>query len=323
MTNEERKKASTDLSVAYLQSYYADWRLAKVLTIQKILSSRYSFYSDIIDDIKGDHDTVGEATIAQEIKHGLHFDAIAHCVQYVEDLFAFFRAAEQPDYFVKNIITYDAGQVTNKIKSCQPNAKLVSELYHFPHNLPFLESTAREGYDKGVENLITLTKECIKFYKDYEFFYNQYKHGLSVAMRPVGTTYVKEQIEEDKAGTFEPCLAVYDNFGLEIASKKGNFNTKHGVIMPGFSENVQPFISELSAENNYLRLVFPPDMPNFSIDFLVDNARKTRACIKTFIANYFRKIYPLPEIKQFYLPSDYTKNTTSICSYGPEAPTGG
>jgi hypothetical protein len=320
MTNEQRKRASVDLTLAYLQSYYSDWRLAKILTIKKVLSNRCDFYSDIIHDIKGDHDSVGEATIAQEIKHGLHFDAIAHCVQYVEDLFAFFRAAELPDYFVKNIITYDAGQVTNKIKGCRPDAKMVSNLYHFPHDLPFSDVASREGYDKGVLNLIELTKDCVKFYKDYEFIYNQYKHGLSVAMRPVGTTYVKEQIEEDKAGTFEACLAVYDNFGLETATKKGNFNTKHGVIMPGFSENVQPFISELSAENNYLRLVFPPDTPGLSIDVLVDNARKTRACIKTFIANYSRKIFPQGEVKQFYLPSDYEKNTTFICSYGPGLP---
>lgn len=320
MTNEERTKASTDLSIAYLQSYYSDWRLAKVLTIQKVLSNRYDFYGDIIHDIRGDHDPHGDATIAQEIKHGLHFDAIAHCVQYVEDLFALLRAGENPDYFVKNIITYKAGEITNRIKTHKSDPKVIAELYHFPHDLQFTDTKDGKGYEEGIQNLISLTDECVKFYQDYEFFYNQYKHGLSVAMKPVGTTYVKEQIDEDKAGTFETLLAVYDNFNLETASKKGTFNSKHGVVMPGFSENVQPFISALSAENNYLRLVFPPDMPEFSIDFLVDKAKMTRACIKTFIANYFRKIYPSDGVKQFYLPGDYKKNTSLICSYGNEQP---
>lgn len=319
MTKEERRKASVDLTLTYLTSYYADWRLVKILTIEKLLSERHAFYKDIVTDIKKHDDEDGAATIAQEIKHGLYFDAIAHCVQYVEDLFALIKAAKQPDYFVRHIITYKAGEVTNYIKSFKANAKSISEIYHFPHELKFTESKDQNAFDEGLKNLTGLTEDIITFYKGYEFFYNQYKHGLSVAMRPLGNLYNDEQIAKDKDGNFAPYLAVYDNLNLHAATSKGTFNISHGVHMPGFTENVRPFIGDLSKENNFLRFVFPPDIPHFSMDLMVNNAKKIRTCIQTFITNYWREISYKEGKREFQLPSDYKKNTIYICSYLPES----
>jgi hypothetical protein len=315
MKTEQRKKASVDLTLTYLNSYYANWRLTKVLTIEKLLKARHTFYNDIILDVKDHRDEDGSATIAQEIKNGLYFDAIAHCVQYVEDLFALIKAAQQPDYFVKNIITYKAGEVTNFIKSFNADAKTVAKVYHFPHDIKFQKQEDQNVFDEGVQKLICLTEEIISFYKGYEFIYNQYKHGLTVAMRPFGNIYTTDQIKKDMAGDSEPYLAVYDNLNLEAASKKGTFNLRQGVLMPGFTENVQPFIADLSKENNFLRFVFPPDIPHFSIELLVDNARKTRACIQTFISNYSWGIYIKDNKRDFQLPADYKTNMSYTCSY--------
>jgi hypothetical protein len=308
MNKEQRRKASIDLTLTYLLSYYADWRLAKVLTIEKLLSERHDFYKDIVLDVKNHGDNNGAATIAQEIRHGLYFDAIAHCVQYVEDLFALIKAAKQPDYFVRHIITYKAGEVTNSIKNFKISTKSISEIYHFPQELKFTETKDQSAFDEGAKNLTRLTEEIITFYKGYEFFYNQYKHGLSVAMRPFGNLYTDEQIAKDKGGDNTPYLVVYDSLNLEAASSKGTFNVSHGVLMPGFTENVRPFIGDLSKENNFLRFVFPPDIPHFSMHLLVDHAKKTRACVQAFIANYTREISFIAGKREFQLPSDYKNN---------------
>lgn len=317
MTPEQRLNASVDLTLTYFQSYYAEWRLTKVLTNKKLLEERYDFYSGISKEVRKWDDQDGEATIAQEIKHGLYFDSIAQCVQYVEDLFALIRAARKPDYFIRNIITYKAGEVTNAIKQFKASPESLSQAFHFPTDLPFNSAEDKSDHDRGVDLLVKMVGDLVKFYKDYWFFYNQYKHGLAVAMRPLGNVFTPEQIEDEKRERREPhYLVVYDNFNIKAAAKKGTFDTKHGIFMPGFTENVRPLIPELQKHNNFLRFVFPADLPGFSYEILVDIAYKAKACINTFIANYSHKIKPEEKgVRKFQLPEDYRKNNFITCTY--------
>jgi len=319
MTPAQRTKASVDLTLTYIQNYYPDWRLTKVLTIKKLLADRYEFYKDFIQDVKYHQDETGEATIAQEIRNGLYFDAISQCVQYVEDLFALINAAQKPDYFIKNIITYDAGKVTNLIKSFNANlsAKRISEAFHFPHDLPFTTDDDKKDFDQHADYLLNLVKDVVKFHRDYEYFHNQYKHGLAVAMRPFGNMYNQKQIDEDKKGEFKPYLTVYDNRELSLAAKKGTFKSNHAALMVGFTDNVRPFIGSLSKESNFIRLAQPEDM-NLDIDLLVDIAYKTRTCINTFLSNYSYKIHPDKNDLKFQLPIDHRTNRSLIVSYRNE-----
>ena len=96
------------------------------MIIKKILTERYQFYNDFIDDIKPYQDINPEAAIAQELKNGLYFDAISQCVQYIEDLFSFINAGKNPEYFIRNIITYKAGVATNLIKAFNADAITIS-----------------------------------------------------------------------------------------------------------------------------------------------------------------------------------------------------
>lgn len=314
MTPEQRTRASIDLTLTYLQSVYPDWRLAEVLTAKKILEEKYSFYKDIIDDIKQYGDNSGEATIAQELGNGLYFDAISHCVQYVEDLFALINASEKPDFFVRNIIQFKAGVITNKIKKFKATPKSIAETFHFPPELPFENDDDKKTYDEGVAVLTDLMTDISKFHKDYEYFYNQFKHGLSVAMRPFGNMYTEEQIDQDKKGDFRPYIAVYDNRNLVAAAKKGTFRVEEGAFMTGFTENVRPFIGKLAKENNFIRLVRPKGL-ELDIEQLVDIAFKVRTCLKIFLFNYSHKIDTRQEKNQFQLPIDHRKNRVITCYY--------
>lgn len=313
MTPEQRRKASADLTLTYLQSYYPSWRLAKILSIKKQLDTKYDFFKDFIDDIKDGNDKSGEATIAMEIRNGLHFDAISHCVQSVEDLFALISASQKPDYFVRNIITYRPGKVTKPIKDFKANRKQVIDMYHIPDGLPFSTETEEEKYQDAIAYLSNLTTDVVKFYKDYEYFHNQYKHGLTVAMKPFGNTYTDEQIEQEKKGEFPFYLATYNN---QNPQKKGKYDFGKGLFMAGFTENVRPFISQLMKEDNFIQLVFPENI-DLDIDFLVDMAKKVRECLFTFIYNYSRKIKPEGDIIDFRLPIDYTEKRFIKFTYDP------
>lgn len=315
LTNQQRALASTDLTVSYLYNYYAKWRYVKVLTLKKLIENRYEFYKDIYSEIKAHDDADGQATIAQEIHHGLYHDAISHCVQYIEDLFALLKASKQPDFFIRNVITYKGGEVTNFLKSFKAEAKNLGEVFHFPADLEFPLAENQQEYNDGIKRLKEYVEELIKFYKDYEFFYNQYKHGLSVALRPFGNVFTTEQIAKDQSGELPPFLSVYDNLNLEASFKKGTAAINHGIMMPGLTENVMPFISELSSENNYLRFVHPPDYPNLTIELLIRKAKLTCYCINLFIFNYGWKIKPDDNNYKFQLPLDYNINRVVQCSY--------
>lgn len=315
MTPEQRKRASIDLTLTYFQSYYTEWRLAKVLTTKKLIETRHDFYEDLLPEIGKWSKNDGSASVAQEIHNGLHHDAIAQCIQYIEDLFALIRATKQPDYFVKNIVTYGAGSVTNTIKSYNANLENVSKDFYLP-NIDIMKDDSR--IVDAVNQLTKLVEDQVKFYKKYWFFYNQYKHGLAIPMRPYGNIYTKEQIELDKKGEMEPFIVVYDNLNISAAASKGTFSTNHGAVMPGFTNNVMPFISKLEKESNFLRLVFPPDIPNFNIELLLDQAYKTRACISVLIANYTNHISPQGTKRVFRLPLDYRKNEALECGYEVE-----
>lgn len=314
MTSEQRKKASIDLTLTYCRSYYQDWRLAKVLTIKKLMDNRYDFYSDIIPELKPCSVEEAESTIAQEIKNGLCHDAIAQCIQYIEDLFALINATKKPDFFVKNIITYKAGTITASIKTYKSNVKNITRDFYIPSDMTFATDADKKQIADGVDKLVDLVNDQVEFYKKYWFFYNQYKHGLAVPMRPFGNTYHAAQVEDDKQGKMNPYIVAYDNMNIKAAQSKGTHLQGQPIMINGFTDNVRPHIGKLEEENNYLRLVYPDEKSEFSKQVFVDQAFKTRACINTLMTNYTSYINPEEGKMVFQVPDDYRLNQTLVCT---------
>lgn len=314
MTPEQRKKASIDLTLTYCQSYYQDWRLAKVLTIKKLMDNRYDFYSDIIPELKPCSVEETESTIAQEIKNGLCHDAIAQCIQYIEDLFALINATKKPDFFVKNIITYEAGRITASIKTYKSNVKNITRDFYIPVDMTFATDADQKQIADGVDKLVELVNDQVEFYKKYWFFYNQYKHGLAVPMIPFGNPYNAQQVELDKQGQMQPYIVTYDNRNIKAASSKGTYSQGQPIMVNGLTDNVLPHIGKLEEENNYLRLVHPDEKSEFSMEIFVDQAFKTRACINTLLTNYTRFISPEEGQRVFQVPDDYKLNQALVCT---------
>lgn len=305
MNQKEREKANKDQINRFISAYYSEWRFIKILSIQKTLNTKYSFFQDIIEEVKQTDNCAGDRTIAQEISNGLLFDAVQQSIQYIEDLFAFINASLKKDYFVRNIIQYKAGKIENLITSFKNSKENICHFFHFPNYPEEINQTEKERdimrmMNEGVLRLGDILLEIIEFYKEYQFFYNQYKHGLSIALRPYGD-YTDEQVELDKQGGFDQnTIIAIDSLNFKNA-KKNQYGNSGYLFMPAFSESVRPHINTLQKENNLIRYVMSPK--DTSIDKIVDISTKTKRCLQILIHN-FRSTINDEEQMKLRLPSE-------------------
>lgn len=286
MTKEQRQKASKDQIERFFYSYYTQWRLAKILIDDKVLRTKYDFLSDIANEIKDEGDSINQdALIAQELTNGLHFDMLSNCLQYIEDLFALLKAGQQQDFFIKNIITYNAGQIENLIKQTHSDKNLC-ELFFFPYYENIENDNFRESFTAGLSLLKSNVIKIKEFYKEHQFFYNQYKHGLTVALRPF-KPYGAEQIAQDRQGSMRRMLVAFDNIALSKVSSNKHRGAGYA-LMPWITAAIQPHITQLQAEDNLIRYVWSPS--DSIAERTKDCAFTVRQCMQIFVNNLLSTI---------------------------------
>lgn len=292
MKEQDRPAINKEQINRFFSSYYSEWRHIQVLSIQKKLKTKYEFYDEIIRSINYSDNSASEKTIAQEISNGLMFEAIQYSLQYIEDLFAMVNAAKKPNFFIRSIIQYNAGKIDTAIRTFSVKNKNVCESFHFPYfpdddQLTGQDLETQKVFNESVERLGKIITELIEYYKKYQFFYNQYKHGLSVALRPYHD-WTPEQVEEDKTGTHgqSPIVAL-DSLNFKAAPQNQYGNTGY-LLMPCFSPVITPHLNQLQSENNLLRFVMSP--PDMSIDLIVDITKKCKRCIQILIHNFLQEI---------------------------------
>jgi hypothetical protein len=305
MKSEDRKKVDNIQINRFFLSYYTEWRHIQILSIQKLLHDKYNFYSEIIEQAKETDKQANESTITQEITNGLLFDAIQSNIQYIEDLFAFINACEKPEFFLRKIVKYKVGSVTNSIRNAKFSRKAILKQFHFPDYEDNLleeekQSDVMQKIISSTESLSKVFSETVEFYKKYDFFYNQYKHGLTVALRPY-RNYTEDEIKLDKEGKFGPYpLVAIDNLNFKDAPKNQYGNLGY-LLIPAFDEIIRINMQELQLEDNLLRFVMTPKGTN--IDMLVNQASKTKRCIQLLIHN-FLQIINEQEVQALRLPAE-------------------
>ncbi len=170
MNTEERNKANKDQINQFISAYYSEWRFIQILSVQKQLSNKYSYFQEIVDKIKETDNSAGDKTIAQEITNGLLFDAVQQSIQYIEDLFAFINASSKKDFFIRSIIQYKAGKIDNSISSFKNSKNIICKHFHFP-NYPESEIESVEDEElmkvmnEGISRLGVIVEEIIEYYK--------------------------------------------------------------------------------------------------------------------------------------------------------------
>lgn len=269
----------------FFSTYSLDWRYIKILSNRKLLDSKYDFFNSIDSELV----EINETQIADEISNGLLFDTIQQTIQFIEDLFALINAGIQKEYFIRSIVMYSAGKIENFIKNFDLTHSNLCNSFYFPDYQISSNDSSNETLNKiyeCLEELKILVTEITSFYKSNVFFYNQYKHGLSIALKPLKASD-KEVIEKDKNGELErsPLIAFESvNFQGALSKKNGNM----GALVIPISDSIQQNIKKLEKENNLLRYVF--STPDCSIDRLVTIAEKTRICMLIFISNILESV---------------------------------
>ncbi len=298
MTDEQRLKASIDQIEGFFRSYYFGWRLAKILINEKVLINRREFLADISTDLKQYEEQNPETIIAQEIANGLSFDILSNCIQYIEDLFALLKAGKKKEFFIKELITYNAGKVENFIKEKMNNATLC-DLFYFPKIKDIENEDVKNAINDGLTKLAAKINLIKEFYNTYQFHYNQYKHGLTVALKPYGDLD-PSFLENVYKAEFNPYLVAIDNLAIKkVSSNKHRYQDY--MMMPCLTKNTSPFISQLDSEDNLLRYVMCP--PGTSIENFKKCAFNVRDCLFIFTNNFLSSLRG-GDILSLQLPSE-------------------
>jgi len=295
MNQKDRLKIGKQQLKNYLASQYPKWRHVQVLIIHIILKNMPNFYSNIIEDIKQPYDATGEITLNKEIKNGLIFSALAETMQYIEDLFSLMLLSKNIEYFVKNVIRYNATKVYQYIKKFNVNdLKNICSEYQIPYfDINKDWQNAQElflMYKKAILNLQENLAKFVDFYLKYEKFYSQYKHGLSVALNPYGSK-TPSSIEAN-----EGYLMIYDNTEISKITAK----SKKLICIPHLTPAVAKSILQLNQEENLLRAEFNI----LSIDDLIIISKNIGEMLEILHLNLFEicNNTEKTDFNEYYLP---------------------
>lgn len=249
MNNDDRLKAGKHQLRYFLANQYPMWRVVMVKSIRKILDDLDSFYAPIHEEIKSYDDEILKDTEHCEIRNGLFFEALSQSIQAVEDLFSLMRNCGDLAYFAKNVLTYKAHEITQYIRKFDiENLEFVLNEFHVPYFSPIEPWENAEvfaGYCDAVALIQKYLRNLIAHHKKFYFHYCQYKHGLSVALRPFG--------EQPKVGNevnvHEGCVMAFDNVHF---NKRYNLQPS-AMMIPDFHPNISGNITALHDEHNLLR----------------------------------------------------------------------
>lgn len=255
--------------------------------------------------------------VYNESTNGLIFSAISELLMYIEDYLVLISFIREDEEFIKKVVKYWAGnigKVPDRINRLSDDELL--KAYMIPNRDYILgvmsEQTEEERnssiavYDQGIKNILEYTKSIIESFNKYRFYYNQYKHGLTVALRPFSGSINKAELHRRKSSLdgFPVC---YDNETIEQAFKNGQ---QRAFVIPSLTPEIQPGITKLQEEQNLLRYHYDGLV---KINDLINIGKKVHLLIRTLIKNRFD--YVIPEKQQantFYLPYPKKKESFSF-----------
>jgi hypothetical protein len=300
--SNERRRANDEQIQSFFVGYEATWRVTKLLAIRRLLRDREGLkaelrahYGDALPDY--DQYVYGATT------NGLLFSAVAELMMHVEDFFALLQFVREREFFARELVTYKAGSVTNTakvIESASDDRILSAFMVPPAAELPLAEEADMKAYRAGAKAIVYGTRNAAATYGRYEFFYRQYKHGLTVALHPYGAVTMPESRIEKLKTTLSGTLACYDNESIANAMKEGRI---HGVVTMTLLHNTTPFLAELQAERNLLRLQ-PFERGEVSIDTLIEAGIDIAALIMSLVDNRVYLANPaIPGANSLRLPS--------------------
>ncbi|MCM3390253.1 hypothetical protein M3649_19325 [Ureibacillus chungkukjangi] len=302
-----KMKANDSQLQTFLSGYDDRWRLTKLLSIKMQLEEREKFKRKLRSfygpTFKEDEDNY----VYNEATNGLIFSAISELLMYFEDYLVLISFIREDEEFIKKVVKYWAGnigKVPDRLNRLTDEDLL--KAYMIP-NKDYILSVMNEQtedkrskslavYDEGIKNILEYTRLAIESFNKYRFFYNQYKHGLTVALRPFSGTINKSELQRRKTSLdgFPVC---YDNESIEKSFKSGQHRA---FVIPNLTPEIQPGLTKLQEEQNLLRYHYDGSV---DITDLINIGKKVHLLIRTLIKNRFDYVNPeKQQANTFYLP---------------------
>ena len=126
---------------------------------------------------------------------GITSAAVNEATEHCEDLFALLNFLREPLSFPRQMGSYSAGRVVRIADQLAKDSDAEMASRFCVPSITAIESgmvkakdppAALEVAQAGIARLGELVREVVDFYKAYEFFHVQYKHGLKILFRPFG-----------------------------------------------------------------------------------------------------------------------------------------
>jgi hypothetical protein len=138
---------------------------------------------------------------------------------------------------------------------------------------------ALESARAGIARLGELVREVVDFYKTYEFFHVQYKHGLKILFRPFGGALPTETIAERKKDVSAPLFALSNDALSNMIQRPPG---QQGLIIQSGPE-AQPHLAELIANRDLLRIQMAG--PPVDLDEVVAHSRAVSRLLRLAATN--------------------------------------
>jgi hypothetical protein len=194
VNHEERRAANEQAVRGFFARWDPAWRWILILGMRELRANPKTLGA--LANAEANNDTWSEDSyVYGALSHGITAAAVNEAVQHCEDLFALLWCLRDAQFFARDIASYRAGQVVDFGRGLiDADDDAGSRLFLVPDrtcvrvglNDAEDPESAIEKVEAGRARLGKLLRETAAFYRRFEDFHLQYKHGLKLPLRPFG-----------------------------------------------------------------------------------------------------------------------------------------
>jgi hypothetical protein len=290
------------------------WRWILIVGLRD-LRANLGHLGDLANGEMGNDSWSDESYVYGPLALGITASAVNEAAQHCEDLFALLSFLRDSQTFARQMGSYSAGKVIKLADRLEEETDAqIARRFCIPP-IDSIQDGMQKAEDpessvgiawEGLSRLGRLARSVVAFYKTYEFFHLQYKHGLKVLFRPFGVP-TADAISERKGDLRAPLFAASN----EPISKMLKRPQSQQTMMFQLTPHSQPHLNELVASRDLLR----PQMagPEVDLNDVVAHSWTVSRLLRLAQANRLA-LGELDEHRQqtFHLPGAGLKETIEI-----------
>lgn len=303
-----RETINEEAITQFFASWDPGWRWLLVLGIRDMRANLHRL-GELAASATGDSEWEDESYAYGPLALGLTAAAVNETAQHCEDLFALLRFLRERTEFVKRMTSYSAGQVTGFGASLADTTnEEIRKLFLMPDKNAVVAGMAKAedsaaaiaAVETGVDRLVALIRGVVDWYLRYQFFHVQYKHGLKVPLRPVGSGPLPAATVEQRKENVKAPLIAYTNEPLAAFLKRPP--GQQAIIIPSATPTIAPHLNELMRDRALLRYQMSgPEVDlddvveiSFTVLRLLRIARANRLSVSHGLNNDSQQVFQLP-----------------------------